>query len=202
LGDKDLWEGLTYQLVTFDDRHGREDSAKIEDATTDITGTFTSKGTTPYKVGKFEFCANFRGSSNWHPSGSSNKMKNNDRSLKFLNNFSLLKDKFVFGIDQKQPSESNAVFYSTRLRKMHLSVSSGNYKNENFDIEDTFRPRQVITFLVKVLDKEIDKPICSQPNIELKIFTGNEKETVHLPITDNHGTTYTSIIAPKVASDA
>jgi hypothetical protein len=202
-------QGLANEKVRFDNGQGREDNAKIRDVRTDETGNFISEGITPLEIGTFEFCAHFNGGSKWSPKLSSKKMKNSDKSLKFLKSITAIKRKCVFKIEQKQPSVSNSVFYTTRLRKISISVFSGYFKNEEFVTKDKFRPSEVITFLVELKDNDSkdndndrNKPIRNQSNIELLIFTDKEKITKHLPTTDNDGRTYVLIVGPKVPSDA
>jgi hypothetical protein len=175
---KDSGRKLTgKQKIILDNGEHRGIGNSTFDATTDEVGNFESRVMTPSYAGTFKMQGHLEGFSRW----SSN---------------------ILFTIDVTPSANSEELTYSTRLRNVSLSVLTGTVDRDGqFIPRKEFEPRELITFVVSLLDTDAKVPICGETNIRLRLYgEDNQKVTNPLPPTDGQGKTYASVRAPPIAS--
>jgi hypothetical protein len=181
------------KCITIDNGGGEGHKSKFN-AKIENDGRFQHGVKAPSYVGSFQIKAYFEGYVDWN-----NEEKKNWKSNLF---FTVTVVSPANSTYKDNGKDTEGPKYDTKLRNVSLSVLTGTMKNGDFTKKDEFKPRQLITFEVKLLDTEENKPISEQKDITLMLYgEDTQKVTNPLPPTDNDGKTYASIRALSIPSD-
>jgi len=210
------------KCIIVDNGGGRSGDKSKFPAETNGDGRFSRSVKTPPYVGFFKIKAHFEGCVNWDNEGNKNsgspetplvggreeskrgwegKVQSRVRNLKSRLSLRITVISPASSTDNKENNEE--LEYHTKLRNVSLSVMTGTMLEDGTFSKDTkFKPGQLITFEVKLVDTEENKPVSEQKDIRLMLYGEDTKKVTNpLPPTDDNGNIYTSIRAAFMPTD-